>query len=503
MNNQYQIKVLFLSANPSTMSLFPPTVALFYSILKSNGIDMRYFDTTEYDTSNDFNDPHRFHENNLVVESVDEKRIKNITKRYGDLLTDFKNQVEEWRPDIIMASVLESTFLFTIDILKQVRQLGIPHVLGGVFTTFAPETALSYSEVDIVCRGEGEKIIVPLCQKLVAEESLDNVPNLSFKDKNGIIINTSMTSLVDMNDNPSFDASAFSENCFYRAMGGTMYKMYPVETHRGCVHKCAFCNSPMQSKFYKSEVGDVYFRKKKIKNVMKDVEYFSKECGAEYLHFWADDFFLYSKKEIDEFCEAYKVIKLPFYVQTHPNNIDEYKVQKLVAVGLDRIGIGVEHGNEKFRREVLNRNYSNSSAIEGINILHKYGIMVSCNNILGFPDETPELHMDTVELNRKLNPDYASASIFTPFVGTPLRELAIQKGYLEKDVIAPTNSERSILEMPNFTKDEISGKSRTFNLYLKFPKNKWNEIKLAEELSPEGNQIWNDLKEEYSDRYCS
>ena len=34
-------------------------------------------------------------------------------------------------------------------------------------------------------------------------------------------------------------------------MAGRVYKMYPVETIRGCPYTCKFCNSPDQMKLYK------------------------------------------------------------------------------------------------------------------------------------------------------------------------------------------------------------------------------------------------------------
>ncbi len=134
--------------------------------------------------------------------------------------------------------------------------------------------------------------------------------------------------------------------------------------------------------------------------------------------------------------------------------------------------------------------------------MQKYDIQYSLANIVGVPKETPELHMDTVRLNRKLNPFSASCSTFTPFHGTPLRKLALEQGYLsDPSVVAPTNTERSILNMPQFTADQIQGKARTFNLYLKFPENRWNDIERAEALTEEGDRIWNELTKEYDETY--
>ena len=38
-------------------------------------------------------------------------------------------------------------------------------------------------------------------------------------------------------------------------------------------------------------------------------------------------------------------------------------------------------------------------------------------------------------------------------------------------------------------------------MYVKFPKNRWKEIKRAEKNDAEGNRIFNELKEEYLEKY--
>ena len=129
------------------------------------------------------------------------------------------------------------------------------------------------------------------------------------------------------------------------------------------------------------------------------------------------------------------------------------------------------------------------------------GIAIRTTFIVGFPGETPELHMDTVRINRIIQPHTASCSIFTPFHGTPLRKLAVELGYMEDDYIAPANSEGSILNMPDFTKEQIYGKARTFNLYVKLPLNRYKDIEKAEDNTPEGDRIWEELKQEYFEKF--
>ena len=93
-------------------------------------------------------------------------------------------------------------------------------------------------------------------------------------------------------------------------MGGKVYKMFPVETIRGCPYTCKFCNSPDQMALYNKETDGGYFRKKKIDLVSKELKHFKNDLGVEYNYFWADTFLAMNKKEFEEFCEMYSEIKI-------------------------------------------------------------------------------------------------------------------------------------------------------------------------------------------------
>ena len=77
---------------------------------------------------------------------------------------DFRRKVEEFNPHFLIYSVVEDVFLQTLNLIKQVDDLDIPHLLGGVFPTYAPEKCIAQPEVNMVGHGEGENVV-----KLVAE----------------------------------------------------------------------------------------------------------------------------------------------------------------------------------------------------------------------------------------------------------------------------------------------------------------------------------------------
>ena len=57
------------------------------------------------------------------------------------------------------------------------------------------------------------------------------------------------------------------------------------------------------------------------------------------------------------------------------------------------------------------------------------------------------------------------------------------------------------MNMPQYPRHEIKEMTKCFNLYVKFPKNRWKEIERAEKDDDEGNKIFKELSEEYLEKY--
>lgn len=486
-------KILFIYPNQRSMSLVPSSISLLSQILKNNNFDIDIFDSSQYLIEGTNSD--ELNEKALVVRPT--PKDQKIKREKTNVFDDLNKKVETFKPTLLAVSATESTFNLGLKILQSINHHNILTILGGVFATFAPEKALSYPEIDILCVGEGEHSLLELCKRLENNKDYSDIKNLWIKKQDGEIIKNPLEEPVNLDENPIIDLEGWDEKRLYRMMAGKVYKMIPVETHRGCPYTCTYCDSPQQNKMYWDQTHSRYFRKKSFDKILEALIYYKNKWKAEYFFFWADTFFTYTEKEIDEFCEMYEDIKIPFYCQARPETISEYKIKKLKDVGCHRVGVGIEHGNEKFRKEVLLRKYTNEKLLKSLDVLVKHKIPFSVNNIIGLPDETPELARDTIELNSKLPPVDSSCSIFQPYHGTRLRELSIERGYITDDVVAPTNADYSILNMPQFPKEKISGMRRTFNMYVKFPRKRWDEIRQAEDFTPEGNALWQELREEY------
>ena len=89
-----------------------------------------------------------------------------------------------------------------------------------------------------------------------------------------------------------------------------------------------------------------------------------------------------------------------------------------------------------------------------------------------------------------------------PFHGTPLRKVCEELGYIKPETITKClTTDETSLNMPQYKPHEITEIRKCFNLYVKFPKNRWKEIERAEKNDKEGNRIFENLKEEFLDKY--
>ena len=493
-----KFKVLFLYPNLMLQTGFPLAVCILSAVLKKEGFEVALFDTTFYRTENVTSDEARME--NLQIKPFDlGERFKHLRSK-EQMFEDLVIKVEKYKPDLIAISILEDVYPLSVEMLKEIEYCNIPVIAGGVFPTFAPEVVLSQKAVTMVCIGEGEDALVEVCHKLANHEDVSMIKNLWVK-KDDYIVKNKIRSLKDINLNPLPDYSIFDKDRFIKPMKGKLCKMAPIETHRGCPFSCAFCNSGSQKVLYREGTGENFLRIKDVGIIYDEINMLVANYGVEYIYFPADTFLAMSDDYFHEFVSMYRKIALPFYCQTRAETLTEERVKHLNRIGCHSLSIGIEHGNEDFRYKVLNRKVANKLFVERIGLLENAEIMVTVNNMMGFPDETRELAFDTIKLNRKLNVYAQNAYFFTPYHGTPLREYCIERGYISNDSQTINITKNTTLNMPQFPADEIRGLIRTFTLYVRFPEDRYDEIKIAEKFDEEGNSMFRKIQKEFWDSY--
>ena len=498
MNKKKTFKVLLVYPNLPLMTVPPLSMAIFTGILIQEGYNVQLFDTTPYISDDANNSPKNRQTYLQYREYKDEDDLGIVVKT--NLVGDFKKKVQEFKPDLMIWSVVEDAFQKTLKMAEAIKDYDCVKIFGGVLSSADPEYVIGHKNINFIAKGEGENSLKELAKCVFEKKDFRKIKGTWYKNEDDSIIKNPPQPLVNVNEGMP-DFSLFDPRRFNRPMGGRIFKVIPVETYRGCPYSCTFCNSPMHNtNVKKDEVAHSFLRRKTLDKVRNELSYLVKKYNPNFFYIVDDSFLARPKKEIFEFCDMYEEFKIPFWFNTRPENCTEDNLRRLKEVGSYRISFGVECGNEEFRTKILKRKPTNEQVVEAFKVIEKSGIAFSLNLIIGFPGETKDLVIETVNLVKKIKGyDALTVSIFTPYRGTVLREIAVKNGWLNSDHLTVHTTSSSVLIMPPpyLSANEIDGLIRTIPLYVYFPYSEWDEIKKAEKNDKLGNEIF----KKYSDIY--
>jgi radical SAM superfamily enzyme YgiQ (UPF0313 family) len=92
--------------------------------------------------------------------------------------------IKEYDPGLIAFSAVTNQWYFVKQIAKFVRRhMDTPIVVGGHHANAVPEQVAAEKAVDYACKGEGEKPLLELVDRLEAGLPTDDIPNLTMKKR--------------------------------------------------------------------------------------------------------------------------------------------------------------------------------------------------------------------------------------------------------------------------------------------------------------------------------
>ena len=485
------MKVLFLYPNLPLMCVIPTAITSMSAYLKERGVEVDLFDTTFY---------------KIMDKSADEMRVDicqnkpfkfsdaDVGYKTTDMHDDFVNKLEDFKPDVLAISCNDFTHKIAESLIENIhnRYPNLHVVMGGIYPTFFPEQAIANPDIDSICIGEGYQALYELVCNLSPYvlqplRNICKIPNLVVK-AGAIIHANKMRPPIDINTIPFDDFDLFEPKRHYRPMFGKMLKILPVWFDLGCPYHCTYCSAPQLKKIY-TDCGYKYGGVKSIERIKEELDYQIAKHKPEFLYFSSETFFARPKEHIKEFAEYYKTKHhIPFWCETRVETVTDENADILAEMGCSRVSIGLESGNEEYRKKVLNKRFTNQEFVWAINTLIRKDIKVTVNNIIGLPDETREMIFDTIELNRKVtnntNDVNQVISTYVPTGGTELQKYCIDKGYFKLDeyLNMPYGGFHigTYLNMPQLPPKEVVGLLRTFPMYVRMPRRFWLDIRQAE-----------------------
>jgi radical SAM superfamily enzyme YgiQ (UPF0313 family) len=261
---------------------------------------------------------------------------------------------------------------------------------------------------------------------------------------------------------PYWDRDLFLESGLsVRDFSLTHVAGFPLASGRGCPYSCSFCNNASFLKMYKEESpGEKnYIRKRSVEGVIEECRFLMARYGASRFEFW-DEMFASDHQWTARFCEKYaKEIASPFITALRVERADEITLGNLHDAGCQCIFVGVEAGNEAYRKKYLNRKMTNETIKQAFDVSRRVGLERFAWVMLGLPEETPGMVQETIDFLLELQPDIIGWSVYHPLPGTELYQYCREKGYLSSEDFYPYHGapEYNVpaLNQPSISRDEI------------------------------------------------
>ncbi|MBI5049226.1 MAG: radical SAM protein [Deltaproteobacteria bacterium] len=228
---------------------------------------------------------------------------------------------------------------------------------------------------------------------------------------------------------------------------------YPFVRHRpfatvltdyGCPYKCSFC-----------VIATLGFKCRSVENVIAELCYL-KKLGYKEIYF-NDQTFGIKRTRAQELCESMIKEELNFgwVCWSRVDVIDEKLLKIMKKAGCHTILFGVETANEDTLKN-MGKGYTLRGVEETFRLCKKYGVRILATYILGLPGEDREDVLKTIEFAVRLDSDFVSFNTLIPRAGTPIRQHAVNSGWIaEGDIRMDQSGTYTVMGNEALTSDEI------------------------------------------------
>ena len=356
----------------------------------------------------------------------------------------FKDEVKSYKPDVIGFTAVSSQFSFVAELCDLAKDISpkIVTVCGGIHPTLYPECLKEAKNLDTIFRGDSEVPFLNFLQSIKNNQSWEDNESIAYLRKDGTVKRNKLAELPtpeDLDKMPFPDRETFSYDKILKKVGIASFHFT-----RGCPFVCTYCSNIGIAKVYGQSRYNI--RQASPEHSIREIEDVvlkNPDVGKKYIIYFTDDIFGLNKKWRREFLAMYRErIKIPFVCLLRCDVVNEDFMKDLARSHCMKIQFGVESGDDYVRNEIMKRSMERSTIVEAFKLAKKYNVKTNAINIIGVPGETKEMLMNTVKLNREINPTTSNVNIFYPYKGTPLGDKAFVDGIVNIEAYKDFSNER-------------------------------------------------------------
>jgi radical SAM superfamily enzyme YgiQ (UPF0313 family) len=319
-----------------------------------------------------------------------------------------------------------------------------PHckvIVGNSVGSSIPDLLLNNAPADIVVLGEGDITTVETLDALNQGKTLEDVEGIVYRNaQNEIVHNGTRKAVRKVDDLPYpdwdiFEVEKYLELCKLTAHDNTTLFpkeeaiVMPVNTARGCVHKCTFCHYVFWNDPY---------RHRSVESILGEIRRNQAKYGANYINFW-DELSFAKLNQAEKFADALleanlgihwtAAIRSDLFGKDNATYEKRREVaEKFVKSGALVVGYSLESANDEILAS-MNKRVESEHFSEQIRLLNEVGLRSITSLVLGYPEETLETIGETMQfcIDHGI---YPSSGFLMPMPATGMWDYAIEHGYI-------------------------------------------------------------------------
>jgi len=302
--------------------------------------------------------------------------------------------VKNYKPDYIGVSLrnidnvtmrkskwyIEEVKHLIIDPIKSTYE--VPIIVGGSGFSIAPTEILKYFNVDYGIIGEAENTLCELLQELDNKSISIDIDGVILKDEEKDIVRIFKEKELELVKSNIDQLIEFEP---YSIRGN-----YPIQTKRGCIHKCIYCSYP-------NIEGNVY-RLRKVSEIVDEIEDVSNRMSNITFEF-VDSTFNSPLNHAIEICKEIINRKLKVKLRTmgvNPGEVTEELIQLMKLAGFEQIDCTPDSASGEMLKS-YKKNFNIDKLIECAQIIRKYNMPTMWFFMMGAPNESEETILETFD----------------------------------------------------------------------------------------------------------
>ena len=336
------------------------------------------------------------------------------------------DEIKRQKPALVGLSFLSTTsYPYAKILARQIRATDstVKLAFGGVFATLnAGLVKLQCPEVDFVCRGDGEQLLLDLLTQMDAPET---VGGLTWMKDGKVISNPGRPIERHLDQWPFPDRESLRLD-FVESMPLdvpavlSMERFTTMQTSRGCPWPCVFCDIPI--------FNEGKWRARSAEHVVTELKHLEAHgYGSVY---FVDDHFLLQPKRIESICNGVRQnnLTIQWGIEGRVDSVAQHLFPAMAKAHCRTVMFGIESGSQKIL-DRLKKEQTLEEVTQAVTNAKKAGIeIVHGFFTVGNPDETVQDMKATFDFAAKLPLDTFGFNRLCVYRGTPLWQEYVKRG---------------------------------------------------------------------------